>query len=252
MLPATALLFLASIMVASLSTKTIAIIGGGSVGSTIAASIASSPSSDFAPKKLVIGARDPAKTKAELAAKQLGHLLVEPLADAIAAADILILTVPGGHSDEDIEKIAKSLGGGESVDDSVLKDKIVIDATNPLSEFSDGLQVRWTQGGTSGAEVLQNYLPASTKVYKAFNTLGVELMRRDKAVGTLMLFCGPDNGIQDVVAAVGFTPRYVGPLRYARNLEAMAELWIHCAIPPLPGHYLGRDWSFAIAGNPEE
>ena len=25
--------------------------------------------------------------------------------------------------------------------------------------------------------------------------------------------------------------RYVGPIRYARNLEAIAELWIHLTVP---------------------
>lgn len=31
----------------------------------------------------------------------------------------------------------------------------------------------------------------------------------------------------DVVAAVGFHPVYVGPIRASRNLESLAELWIH-------------------------
>jgi len=227
----------------SLSGKTIAVIGGGNVGSTLANSIAAA-SSEEAGAKVLIAARDPAKTSAALKEQKLGHLKVEPLADAIKAADILILAVPGAHSEEGIEKIAQSLGNG-------VAGKIVIDATNPLSEFADGLQVRWTQGGLSGGEVLQKYLPEA-KVYKAFNTLGFELMARPRSEGTDMLYAGPDEEIADVVAAVGFTPRYVGPLRYARNLEAMAELWIHCAVPPLPGRNFGRDWSFAIAGNPEE
>jgi len=44
--------------------------------------------------------------------------------------------------------------------------------------------------------------------------------------------------------AVGFRALWVGPIRYARNLEAMAELWIHMAIPPLPAAQWGRDWTF--------
>lgn len=124
----------------------------------------------------------------------------------------------------------------------------IINATNPLTSFQDGLEVRWSQG-TSGGDVLQKYLP-DAKVYKAFNTVGVEHMA--DAHGKDMLFAGPDDSIADVVAAVGYKPFYVGPIRYARNLEAIAELWIHCSIPPLPGNYLGRDWTFGVAGNPEE
>ena len=55
----------------------------------------------------------------------------------------------------------------------------------------------------------------------------------------------------DAIFAVGFKPYYVGPIRYARNLEAIAELSIHCAIPPLPGAHLGLDLTFSMAGNPE-
>ena len=229
----------------SFSFETIAVIGGGSVGSTLANSLVQGTANLTPSPTVLIGARDPAKIKAGLADMDgtKRDLTVWSVPDAIAAADLLILATPSAHTDEDIEALAKSLGD--------VKGKIIIDATNPLSEFSSGLQVRWTQG-TSGGEVLQKCLPES-KVYKCFNTIGVEWMDRSKALegGMEMLYCGPDNGIEDLVAAVGFKPRYVGPIRYARNLEAMAELWIHCAIPPLPAKQLGREWGFAIKGNPE-
>jgi predicted dinucleotide-binding enzyme len=222
----------------SLSSKNVVIVGGGSVGSTLAKAI------DASGKALtvVIAARDPEKTKAKLAEQNL-DLKVETVASAIASGDILILATPSAYSDDGIQEIAKSLGDVSS--------KIIIDATNPLSGFADGLQVRWAQG-TSGGEVLQKALP-TCRVYKAFNTVGVEHMA--DAAGKDMLFCGaPEdmNLIAQVIAAVGFNPFYVGPIRYARNLEAMAELWIHCSIPPLPAKNLGRDWSFGIAGNPEK
>jgi 8-hydroxy-5-deazaflavin:NADPH oxidoreductase len=223
------------VTMASLSSKTVAIVGGGSVGSTLANAIDKSGKAGT----VVIAARHPEKTKQKLAETNMKHLKVEDAATAIAAADILILAVPSVHTDGGIQEMAKSLGD--------VSGKTIIDATNPLSEFQDGLQVRWPQG-TSGGEVLQNLLPDS-KVYKAFNTLGVEHMAN--AQGKDMLFAGPDDSIADVIAAVGYKPFYVGPIRYARNLEAIAELWIHCAIPPLPAQYHGRDWTFSIAGNPE-
>lgn len=225
----------------SLPFKTIAIVGSGNVGSTLASSLVEGIADEST--KVVLGARNPDKTKAALAEAKKDFLTVLPLADAIAAADVLILATPGAHTDEGIEALAKSLGD--------VKDKIILDATNPLTEFADGLQVRWTQG-TSGGEVLQKCLPDS-KVYKCFNTIGREWMVRAKALeGEMdMMYCGPDNAIDGLVAAVGFKPRYVGPIRYARNLEAIAELWIHGAIPPLPAKQLGRDWGFVMRGNPE-
>jgi predicted dinucleotide-binding enzyme len=55
---------------------------------------------------------------------------------------------------------------------------------------------------------------------------------------------------QATVAAVGFKPFFVGPIRYARNLEAMAELWIHMAIPPLPAENYSRKFWFSVSGDP--
>lgn len=49
-----------------------------------------------------------------------------------------------------------------------------------------------------------------------------------------MLFCGPTEQrdiASQIISAVGFIPTYVGSIRYSRNLEAIAELWIHLAIP---------------------
>ena len=53
-----------------------------------------------------------------------------------------------------------------------------------------------------------------------------------------------------IVEAVGFKPRYVGPIRYARNLEAIAELWIHLAVPPAGDtkEDWGRNFNFALHG----
>ena len=102
----------------------------------------------------------------------------------------------------------------------------------------DQLQVRWGQE-TSGGEALQNALPG-TAVYKAFNTIGVEHM--GKADGSLisgeqltMLYCGEDDDakkqmVEEIIRSIGFAPVFAGNIRYSRNLEAIAELWIHRAI----------------------
>jgi 8-hydroxy-5-deazaflavin:NADPH oxidoreductase len=223
-----------------LTSKTVAILGGGQVGSTLAKAILDSGKA----KMVVIAARDPEKTKTKLLEQGIDSMSVEESSSAIASADVIILATPSLHSDEEILKVAQSMGD--------VAGKIIIDSTNPVSEFQDGLQIRWKQG-TSGGEVFQGALP-SAFVYKAFNTIGVEHM--SCAEGKDMFFCGSSEDdesletVREVVSAVGFNPIYVGPIRYARNLEAMAELWIHCAIPPLPGANLGREWSFAAARSP--
>ncbi len=53
-----------------------------------------------------------------------------------------------------------------------------------------------------------------------------------------------------VVSAVGFKPQFVGPIRYAKNLEAIAELWIHSSIPAdhLSNVQWGAGFHFNVVG----
>lgn len=66
-----------------------------------------------------------------------------------------------------------------------------------------------------------------------------------------MLFAGPPqqkDAAADVVAGVGFVPKYVGPIRYARNLDAIAELWVHLSIPQAgeTPEFWGRNFHFQV------
>ena len=215
----------------------IVILGGGSVGTTLAKALSDSK------KDVVIAARDPAKTKGKLTEAKLDELTVEASADALKSSDVVILATPGMATDDKIEEFAKSLGD--------MSGKIIIDATNPLDSFPEGLNVRWGKP-TSGGEALASFLPTA-KVYKAFNTVGVEHMKA--ALGKDMMFAGDADEesqkiVADVIKGVGFKPFYVGPIRYARNLEAIAELWIHMAVPPLGARTTSRDFWFSISGDP--
>lgn len=215
----------------------IAILGGGSVGSTLAKALSDNS------REVVIAARDPAKTQDKLKEANLAELKVQAVADAIHSSDVIILATPGLAEDSAIQDFAASLGD--------VSGKIIIDATNPLGPFQDGMNVRWEKGN-SGGEVLAAALPTA-KVYKSFNTVGVEHMKY--ALGKDMLIAGDADAesrkiVEGVVASVGFKPFYVGPIRYARNLEAIAELWIHMAVPPLGARTTSRKFWFSISGDP--
>ncbi|KAG7373422.1 coenzyme F420-dependent NADP oxidoreductase [Nitzschia inconspicua] len=221
-----------------LKSRKVVVLGGGSVGSTLAKAISDSGMAG----SVAIGARSPAKTTEKLLTSGL-NLIVEESQAALKSANVVILATPSVHTDEAIKELAASLGD--------MTDKVVIDATNPLTEFPDGLQIRWKQG-TSGGEVLAEALPTA-KVYKSFNTVGVEHMK--SALGKDMMFAGDTDETARaicaaIIAAVGFKPIFVGPIRYARNLEAMAELWIHMAIPPLPAETYSRKFWFSVSGDP--
>lgn len=54
-----------------------------------------------------------------------------------------------------------------------------------------------------------------------------------------------------VIEGVGFIPKYVGPIRYARHLEAIAELWIDLGVPFIGGKHgqtesWGRSFHFQV------
>jgi predicted dinucleotide-binding enzyme len=219
----------------------VTILGGGNVGSTLAQKLVQS--NKFGSVK--IAARDPTKTTSSIQEKGVSNVsVVAATPEALSTSNVVILAMPGLYEDEDIKSFVSSLGD--------MTDKVILDATNPLGPYTERLQVKTWEGGISSGEKLQQHLP-NAKVYKTFNTVGVEHMR--EALGKEMLIAGDADPsyraiAESVVAAVGFKPCYVGPIRYSRNLEAMAELWIHMAIPGLGGRDTSRNFWFSISGDP--
>ena len=80
---------------------------------------------------------------------------------------------------------------------------------------------------SAGAEELQARIPGA-HIYKAFNTVGAELMGPSEESMTrpvdplVMLYCGEEEHgalVEEFIRAVGWTPQKAGGLRSARNLE---------------------------------
>eukprot|EP00604_Paraphysomonas_vestita_P002583 CAMPEP_0174818854 /NCGR_PEP_ID=MMETSP1107-20130205/1759_1 /TAXON_ID=36770 /ORGANISM="Paraphysomonas vestita, Strain GFlagA" /LENGTH=381 /DNA_ID=CAMNT_0016031341 /DNA_START=401 /DNA_END=1546 /DNA_ORIENTATION=+ len=212
----------------SSTSPRIAIIGRGDVGITLGRRFVK------AGWEVQFGSRNPQETQAKAKPDEiLSSSPIVSISDAVNWSQFVVLTVPGIRSIEEYNELATLLGDG-------IKGKVVIDTTNPL--LFPSLEVFW-DGSTSAGERFQSALPDSF-VFKAFNTVGLNHL--GNAEGTLipgrnpdqgplkMLFAGPSEQREiasQIISAVGFTPTYVGPIRYSRNLEAIAELWIHLAIP---------------------
>ncbi len=169
----------------------IAIVGKGNVGSALA---------------------DGLKTKHEV--RFASEDVHEPVADAVAWSDVVILAVPWTAHKEIAAKDGKVFTG-----------KTVIDVSNVLTPTYE-LALGFT---TSGAEELQKLLPGA-RIVKAFNTVFAQNMRTGKVRGEKLtaFIAGDDAAAKDVVCGlvkdIGFDCVDAGPLRSARLLEPMGML----------------------------
>ena len=123
----------------------IAIIGAGNVGRAL------STSSVRAGHSVVISATDPAHARD--AAESAGAKAASSNAEAVGAAEVVILAVPVDAAAPIVDELGPALDG-----------KVVVDVTNRVNPDDPGAVL----DGTSTAETLQSRVP-SARVVKAFN-----------------------------------------------------------------------------------
>jgi predicted dinucleotide-binding enzyme len=174
----------------------IAIIGKGSVGSSLCSGLSSKHEVKF-------GHRDP----------------TEPVADAAKWGEVIILAVPHNSANDAIEAIRPYADGKTVID--------VINAIGPNME----LGISCT---TSSAEETQKKLPKA-HVVKAFNTVFAQNQSIGK-IGNEQLtafIAGDDLKAKQTAAQltrdIGFDSVDCGPLKAARYLEAMGIMIINLA-----------------------
>lgn len=191
-------------------TRLIAILGAGNVGGALG-KIWSAEG-----YKIAYGVRDPKNSKRDVAA----DATVSTNDEAAAQASIVVLTVPWNAAKQAVESCGDLSG------------KVIIDCTNPLTDDLKGLALGTT---TSAAEMIANWVPGAN-VVKAFNTIGAPCLGNaqfgsEAADG---FYCGDDaeakSVVKPLIAATGLNPADMGPLRNARQLEALAMLWIDLAV----------------------
>lgn len=193
----------------------VAIIGAGSVGTQLAHRFTQ------AGHTVTFGLRDPSNPGDLLDPFPKGLAHVATNADAVAAADLTLLSVP-----------AKALGDvAASVPDWT--GKRVIDCTNPVGW--DNGPVPMELPAPSGAEWFAAQATGA-RVIKGLNTFGAEFHGDPSRLGQPIttFLCGDhDDDLKDVAGLLtdlGFDPVLSGPLRNAKVLEHTAILWIHLAL----------------------
>jgi predicted dinucleotide-binding enzyme len=182
---------------------TIAIIGQGNVGSTLARRWAS------AGHGLVLGTRDPAGERPRALAAELGAAArVAVAADAARDAEVVVFAIPGVGMAATVPALAAALDG-----------KIVVDATNNV-----GVQPAHSVDLIAGAA-------PRAQVFRAFSTLGWENFA-DPVIGGVqadLFYVGPEGDADAVVSAliadVGLRPVRVGDHAQLDLLENLTALW---------------------------
>lgn len=200
--------------------ETVAVVGTGSVGEALGRGWAEA---DY---DVVFGSRaaDDPDASLERLVSETASLLASPQS-AAAAADVVVLTVPGTVAVDVVSDLARAVG-----------DAPLIDCTNgPVPAGFDSL-----------GEAVAAAAP-DTAVAKAFNTIGANRIRAPGFPdGTAsMLVCGDGTAVDAATAlatALGFDVVEAGDISAARHLEAVARAWIHLA-----GRH-GRDIGFRLLG----
>jgi predicted dinucleotide-binding enzyme len=146
-----------------------------------------------------------------------------PIADAAAAADVVVLAVPGAAAKEVISSLGAALAG-----------KVVVDATNDV------------QG--SGSLHALGELADGAHPVRAFNTLGWENLADPIVAGVRadMLYAAEEGPAREtaeqLIRDVGLEPVWVGGVDTFDVVDSVTRLWFTLAFQ----RKLGRRLAFKV------
>ena len=196
---------------------TVAVVGAGIVGRTLAAGWAR------AGHRVVLGSRQPDSDQIRQAVADTGAQRAARPVDAVTAADVTVLTVPG----DQVADLVTTLGAG-------LRGRVVVDSTNSLHPDATALH---------STDLLR---AAGATGFRAFSTTGWEQMARpvfgDERSD--LPYAGPDTAARATVARlvedIGFRPVWLGDGPDALAItDSLTRLWFHLAFTQGWGRRLG-------------
>lgn len=205
------------------------IIGSGQVGITLANGFHKHG------YKVMIGTNDPEK-HSTIKEKTNSNVTIGSFSDVANFSDVVILAVKGSAAEEAIQS-----AGIDS-----LKDKIVLDATNPIADAppTNGVLSFFTSLDESLMERLQSLAP-ETKFVKCFSCVGNALMIDPdfRGLKPTMFIAGNDEKAKktttDILTEIGWETEDMGKAEGARAIEPLCILWC------IPGMLRGQ-WMHAF------
>jgi 8-hydroxy-5-deazaflavin:NADPH oxidoreductase len=210
-----------------MNIKKVGVLGSGQVGQVL--------SDGFLKHgyEVMRGSRDPSKLAGWRVAAG-SNAATGTFAEAARFGDIVALCVKGSAAEEAVGLCGDGLNG-----------KVVLDATNPLSDTPpvNGVLVFLTGPNESLMERLQKRAPAA-KFVKAFSSAGSSLFVDPQLPAKPTMFiCGNDAVAKDVTRTIldqfGWETEDCGGVEGARAIEPLCILWC------IPG-FLRNDWVHAF------
>jgi len=205
----------------------IAILGAGSVGSTLGRSRAKQGHT------VIFGVRDVNAPKVQALLTEVGtNAKAVTLAEAANQAEVIVLTVTW----EAMPEVVKAVGK--------LDRKILLDCTNPLIGNQLDAAMNLTQ---SGGEQVADWFPTA-KVVKILNQVGWETMANPLygAETATMFYAGNDRDAKQIAAQLaidlGFEAIDAGTLAASKFLETLAIFWGQLAY----GQGMGRNIAWRL------
>jgi hypothetical protein len=193
----------------------IAVIGAGAIGRTLSGRLAGSG------HDVTVGVRLPGSAARDELDARVGIAAVE---EAIAAAEVVIVAIPGAHIPEFAREHGDRVAG-----------KVVIDATNDLASGHAGC--------LNHVDAWEAAAPKAN-VARAFCSFGWENFAEPVFAGTAatLFWCGPDglagDTVEAIIAAVGLEPVRIGDLTAAATLDGVARLWFQLAFTQGMGRHI--------------
>ena len=193
--------------------RTVAIIGTGNLGSTLAANFAAG-GQDF-----LLAGRDQEKAR-KLATDLGGHAEVVSIDEAVDRAGVLVFAVWLDAFRQLIAQYGGRLAG-----------KVIIDPSNPVGPDGSGGYRKVIGEQESAGQLLAGLLPAGARLVKAFGTLSVPTLAaavRQAPERAVLFYAADDQAAGDLVAqlirAAGYEPVRVGGLDQSIRIEMFGDL----------------------------
>jgi predicted dinucleotide-binding enzyme len=197
----------------TVSDRTVAIIGTGNIGGTLAAEFAAG-GQDF-----LLAGRDLEAVR-KIAADLGEHAVAVSVDEAVERAGVLVLAVWLDAFEQLIAEYGERLAG-----------KVIIDPSNPVGPDGAGGYRKMIPEQESSGQILAGRLPAGARLVKAFGTLSAPTLaaaaRRepDRAV---LFYAADDEAAGDLAAdlirTAGYEPVRVGGLDQSIRIEMYGDL----------------------------